>query len=171
MMRKLQSIPQPVIAQVHGAATAAGCQLVATCDLAVASEDAVFALPGVKIGLWCSTPMVSVSRNLPRKKVLEMLLTGEPIAAEEALRYGLVNKVVPRDRLDEETRVLADRIKRGSVNVIGMGKRAFYRQLEMPEELAYEFSLQVACVNAAMSDAEEGICAFLEKRAPRWPGS
>ncbi|MER3467115.1 MAG: enoyl-CoA hydratase [Thermoflexus sp.] len=170
LMETIQSIPQPVIAQVHGMATAAGCQLVATCDLAVASEDARFATPGVKIGLFCSTPMVAVSRNLPRKKVMEMLLTGEPISAQEALRYGLVNRVVPREALEAETRALAEKIAAASPFVVGLGKQAFYRQLEMPQPQAYAYAREVMSFNALAADAQEGICAFLEKRPPRWRG-
>ncbi len=169
LMEALQSIPQPVIAQVHGMATAAGCQLVATCDLAVASEDARFATPGVKIGLFCSTPMVAVSRNLPRKKVMEMLLTGEPISAHEALLYGLVNRVVPREALEAETRALAEKIAAASPFVVGLGKQAFYRQLELPQPQAYAYAREVMALNAMTADAQEGICAFLEKRPPRWP--
>ncbi len=170
MMNTIQRIPQPVIAQVHGMATAAGCQLVATCDLAVASTEARFATPGVRIGLFCSTPMVAVSRNLPRKKVLEMLLTGEPISAEEALRYGLVNRVVPPDRLEEETRELAERIARASPPVVGLGKQAFYRQLDLPQDQAYAYAQEVMSLNALHPDASEGICAFLDKRSPTWRG-
>ncbi len=170
MMNTLQQIPQPVIAQVHGVATAAGCQLVATCDLAVASTEARFATPGVRIGLFCSTPMVAVSRNLPRKKVLEMLLTGEPISAEEALQYGLVNRVVAPDRLEEETRQLAGRIASASAPVLGMGKQAFYRQLDLPQDLAYAYAQEVMSLNALHPDAHEGICAFLDKRPPAWRG-
>ncbi|MCS6963117.1 enoyl-CoA hydratase [Thermoflexus sp.] len=171
MMNTIQSIPQPVIAQVHGLATAAGCQLVATCDLAVASEDARFATPGVKIGLFCSTPMVAVSRNLPRKKMMEMLLTGEPISAQEALMYGLVNRVVPREALEAETRALAEKIAAASPFVVGLGKQAFYRQLEMPQSQAYAYAQEVMALNAMAADAQEGICAFLEKRPPRWPSA
>ncbi len=171
MMEAIQSIPQPVIAQVHGIATAAGCQLVATCDLAVAAEEARFATPGVRIGLFCSTPMVAVSRNLPRKKVMEMLLTGEPISAQEALHYGLVNKVVPGERLEEETRALAEKIAASSPFVVGLGKQAFYRQLEMPQHQAYRYAQEVMSLNALAADAQEGMCAFLDKRPPRWQGS
>jgi enoyl-CoA hydratase/carnithine racemase len=170
MMDTIQNIPQPVIAQVHGIATAAGCQLVATCDLAVAAEDARFATPGVRIGLFCSTPMVAVSRNLPRKKTLEMLLTGEPISAQEALQYGLVNRVVPAERLAEETRALAERIVAASPFVIGIGKQAFYRQMEMPQHQAYAYAQEVMSLNALAADAQEGMCAFLEKRQPHWQG-
>lgn len=169
LMDTIQSIPQPVIAQVHGMATAAGCQLVATCDLAVASEDARFATPGVKIGLFCSTPMVAVSRNLPRKKMMEMLLTGEPISAQEALHYGLVNRVVPREALEAETHALAEKIAAASPFVVGLGKQAFYRQLDLPQPQAYAYAQAVMTMNAMAADAQEGICAFLEKRPPRWP--
>ncbi len=170
MMDTIQSIPQPVIAQVHAIATAAGCQLVATCDLAVAAEEARFATPGVRIGLFCSTPMVAVSRNLPRKKMMEMLLTGEPISAQEALHYGLVNKVVPGERLEEETRALAEKIAASSPFVIGLGKQAFYRQLEMPQHQAYLYAQEVMSLNALAADAQEGMCAFLDKRPANWQG-
>ncbi len=170
LMDTIQGIPQPVIAQVHGVATAAGCQLVASCDLAVAAENARFATPGVKIGLFCSTPMVAVSRNLPRKKVMEMLLTGEPISAQEALLYGLVNRVVPAEALEAETRALAEKIAASSPFVIGLGKQAFYRQLDMPQPQAYAYAREVMSLNALAADAQEGICAFLEKRPPRWQG-
>ncbi len=170
MMNTVQQIPQPVIAQVHGMATAAGCQLVATCDLAVASTEARFATPGVRIGLFCSTPMVAVSRNLPRKKAMEMLLTGEPLSAEEALRYGLVNRVVPPDRLEEETRQLALRVASASPPVVGMGKQAFYRQLDLSQDQAYAYAQEVMSLNALHPDAHEGICAFLDKRTPTWRG-
>jgi enoyl-CoA hydratase/carnithine racemase len=169
LMQTIQEIPQPVIAQVHGMATAAGCQLVATCDLAVAAEDARFATPGVRIGLFCSTPMVALSRNVPRKKAMEMLLTGEPISAQEALLVGLVNKVVPGERLEEETMALARRIARASPLVVGIGKQAFYRQLDMPQPQAYDYTQEVMTLNALAQDAQEGMCAFLEKREPRWP--
>jgi len=170
LMDTIQGIPQPVIAQVHGIATAAGCQLVASCDLAVAAENARFATPGVKIGLFCSTPMVAVSRNLPRKKVMEMLLTGEPISAQEALLYGLVNRVVPADTLEAETRALAEKIAASSPFVVGLGKQAFYRQLDMPQPQAYAYAREVMSLNALAADAQEGMCAFLEKRPPRWQG-
>jgi enoyl-CoA hydratase/carnithine racemase len=170
LMETIQAIPQPVIAQVHGVATAAGCQLAATCDLVVASEDARFATPGVKIGLFCSTPMVAVSRAIGQKKAMEMLLTGEFISAEEALAEGLVNKVVPTENLEAETRALADKIAEASPLVVGVGKRAFYRQLEMPIEQAYAYTKEVMSFNATFADAQEGICAFLEKRKPEWKG-
>ena len=170
MMDAIQTIPQPVIAQVRGIATAAGCQLVASCDLAVAAETARFATPGVKIGLFCSTPMVATSRNLGRKKALEMLLTGEPISAQEALQRGLVNKVVPLEDLEAETRALAEKIVDASPFVVGLGKQAFYRQLEMPQPQAYAYAKEVMSLNALAADAQEGMCAFLEKRPPRWKG-
>jgi enoyl-CoA hydratase/carnithine racemase len=170
LMETIQSIPQPVIAQVHGIATAAGCQLAATCDLVVASEDARFACPGVKIGLFCSTPMVALSRAVGQKKAMEMLLTGEFVSAEEALAEGLVNKVVPAEELDAETRKLAEKIAEASPLVVGVGKGAFYRQLEMPTEQAYAYTKEVMSFNATFADAQEGICAFLEKRKPEWKG-
>jgi enoyl-CoA hydratase/carnithine racemase len=170
LMETIQRIPQPVIAQIHGIATAAGCQLVATCDLAVAAETAKFATPGVKIGLFCSTPMVAVSRAIGRKKALELLLTGEPISAAEALQHGLVNRVVPADSLEAETRALAEKIAAASPFVVGLGKQAFYRQLDMPQSLAYDYAKEVMSLNALAADAQEGMCAFLEKRKPEWQG-
>ena len=170
MMDTIQNISQPVIAEVQGIATAAGCQLVATCDLAVAAENAQFATPGVNIGLFCSTPMVAASRNMHRKKMLEMLLTGDPISAQEALSYGLINRVVPAEILPEETMALAERIATSSSLTIGIGKQAFYRQLEMPQSQAYAYAKEVMSLNALASDAQEGMCAFLEKRQPTWDG-
>ena len=170
LMETIQAIPQPVIAQVHGVATAAGCQLAATCDLVVASEDARFATPGVKIGLFCSTPMVALSRAIGQKKAMEMLLTGEFISAEEALAEGLVNKVVPVGELEAETHALAEKIAEASPLVVGVGKGAFYRQLQMPTEQAYSYTKEVMSFNATFADAQEGICAFLEKRKPEWKG-
>jgi enoyl-CoA hydratase/carnithine racemase len=168
LMETIQFIPQPVIAQVHGMATAAGCQLVATCDLAVAAETARFATPGVKIGLFCSTPMVALSRAVGRKKALEMLLTGEPITAQEAQAAGLVNKVVPAADLEAATHALAASITASSSYVVGIGKRAFYHQLEMSQPLAYAYAREVMSLNATAADAQEGMGAFLEKRQPRW---
>jgi enoyl-CoA hydratase/carnithine racemase len=168
LMEKIRSMPQPVIAAVHGPATAAGCQLVATCDLAVAADIAWFATPGVKIGLFCSTPMVAVSRAIPEKKMMEMLLTGEPMKAADALAAGLVNRVVPRDQVDAAARELSDKIAAMSPAVVAVGKQAFYRQREMPEHEAYAYTKEVMSVNAGMPEAHEGITAFLEKRAPRW---
>src|ERR671920_764794 len=165
-----QEIPQPVIAEVHGVATAAGCQLAATCDLVVASEEARFATPGVRIGLFCSTPMVALSRAVGQKKSMEMLLTGEFVSAEEALAEGLVNKVVPAEELDAEARKLAEKIAEASPLVVGVGKQAFYRQLEMSTEQAYAYTREVMSFNATFADAQEGMCAFLEKRTPKWKG-
>jgi len=170
LMETIQAIPQPVVAQVHGVATAAGCQLAATCDLIVASEDARFATPGVKIGLFCSTPMVALSRAIGQKKAMEMLLTGEFISAEEALAEGLVNNVVPAEDLEAETRALAEKIAEASPLVVGVGKEAFYRQLEMPTEQAYGYTKEIMSFNATFADAQEGICAFLDKRKPEWKG-
>lgn len=170
LMQTVREIPQPVIAQVHGVATAAGCQLAATCDLVVASEDARFATPGVRIGLFCSTPMVALSRAVGQKKAMEMLLTGEFISAAEAKSEGLVNRVVPAEELETETRSLAGKISEASPFVVGLGKGAFYKQREMPTEGAYAYTKEVMSFNAASADAREGICAFLEKRSPQWPG-
>jgi enoyl-CoA hydratase/carnithine racemase len=168
LMETVQAIPQPVIAKVHGFATAAGCQLAATCDLVVASEEARFATPGVRIGLFCSTPMVALSRAIGQKKAMEMLLTGDFISAEEALAHGLVNKVVPAEEFEAETQKLADKIAEASPLVVGVGKQAFYRQIEMPVEQAYAYTKEVMSFNASFADAQEGICAFLEKRKPEW---
>ena len=168
LMECIQTIPQPVIAQVQGVATAAGCQLVATCDLAVAAEDARFATPGVKIGLFCSTPMVALSRVVGRKKALEMLLTGDFISAEEARAEGLVNQVVPASELQAATQALAEKIATASPLIVGIGKQAFYRQLELPQHEAYATAKDVMVHNAGLADAQEGIGAFLEKRKPQW---
>ncbi|HET7272660.1 MAG TPA: enoyl-CoA hydratase [Rubrobacter sp.] len=170
LMETIQEIPQPVIAQVHATATAAGCQLAATCDLVVASEEARFATPGVKIGLFCSTPMVALSRAVGQKKSMEMLLTGDFISAEEALAEGLANRVVAPEDLESETRALAEKIVEASPLVVGVGKQAFYRQLEMPVEQAYAYTREVMSFNATFADAQEGMCAFLEKRKPEWKG-
>jgi enoyl-CoA hydratase/carnithine racemase len=170
LMETIQAIPQPVIARVHGVATAAGCQLAATCDLVVASEEARFATPGVKIGLFCSTPMVALSRAVGQKKAMEMLLTGDFISAEEALAEGLANKVVAAEDLDSETQRLAEKIAEASPLVVGVGKQAFYRQIEMPVEQAYAYTKEIMSFNASFADAQEGICAFLEKRKPEWKG-
>ena len=170
LMETIQAIPQPVIARVHGVATAAGCQLAATCNLVVAAEEARFATPGVKIGLFCSTPMVALSRAVGQKKAMEMLLTGDFISAEEALAEGLVNKVVPSEELEAETEKLAGKIAEASPLVVGVGKQAFYRQIEMPVEQAYAYTKEVMSFNASFADAQEGICAFLEKRKPEWKG-
>ena len=170
LMETIQAIPQPVIARVHGVATAAGCQLAATCDLVVASEEARFATPGVKIGLFCSTPMVALSRAVGQKKAMEMLLTGDFISAEEALAEGLANKVVAAEDLDSETQRLAEKIAEASPLVVGVGKQAFYRQIEMPVGQAYAYTKEIMSFNASFADAQEGICAFLEKRKPEWKG-
>ncbi len=169
MMLRLHDIPQPVIAKVHGVATVAGCQLVAACDLAVAATTATFATPGVRIGLFCSTPMVPLTRVIGRKRALQMLLTGEPIAAATALDWGLVNQVVPPDELDTAVDTLVEQILRFSPRVIGLGKRAFYDQIERTEPDAYEHVKPVMAANVADRDAQEGIAAFLEKRQPIWP--
>jgi enoyl-CoA hydratase/carnithine racemase len=170
LMETIQAIPQPVIAKVHGVATAAGCQLAATCDLVVAAEEARFATPGVKIGLFCSTPMVALSRAVGQKKAMEMLLTGDFITAEEALAEGLVNRVVPAEELDAETQRLAGKIAEASPLVVGIGKGAFYRQVEMPVEQAYAYTKEIMSFNASFADAQEGMRAFLEKRKPEWKG-
>jgi len=168
LMTRVHELPQPVIAKVGGVATAAGCQLVAACDLAVASDTARFATPGVNIGLFCSTPMVPVTRTIGRKRALEMLLTGEMIDAHTALEWGLVNRVVAADRLDDEVDLLAKRIAAASPYVVALGKRAFYAQDQIPEADAYEVTRPVMVQNAQADDAHEGMRAFLEKRAPEW---
>jgi enoyl-CoA hydratase/carnithine racemase len=170
LMRTVQAIPQPVIARVHGIATAAGCQLVATCDLAVAAESARFATPGVKIGLFCSTPMVALTRAIGRKRAMEMLLSGVPIDASTAAEWGLVNRVVPDAKLVEETRALAMQIAQASPLTVGIGKQAFYAQIDLDQGKAYDYTKEVMSLNAMASDAQEGICAFLEKRPPVWSG-
>ena len=167
-MQKIISIPQPVIAEVPGIAAAAGCQLVATCDLAIASEKAEFMTPGVNIGLFCSTPMVAVSRNVSRKKMMEMLLMGEKMSAIEAEKYGLVNKIVPEKTLSEKTIEIANIIAKKPKSTIKIGKEAFYKQLEMPLNEAYEYTSQVMALNMLEKDAKEGIEAFLEKKNPIW---
>jgi enoyl-CoA hydratase/carnithine racemase len=168
MMTRVHELPQPVIARVHGVATAAGCQLVAACDLAVAADDARFATPGVNIGLFCSTPMVPVQRAVGRKRALEMLFTGDMIDAATALDWGLVNRVVPAAQLDDEVMALAERIARSSAYVLALGKRAFYAQDALAEPAAYELACQVMVGNALADDAHEGMRAFLEKRAAVW---
>jgi enoyl-CoA hydratase/carnithine racemase len=171
MMEQVHRLPQPVIAKVHATATAAGCQLVAACDLAVAAEGARFATPGVKIGLFCSTPMVPLSRAIGRKRALDMLLTGRPIDAATALDWGLVNRVVPEDALDAEVDSLVEAIARSSPLTVGLGKEAFYAQVELDEHRAYDLTKAVMAMNARADDAQEGMCAFLEKRAPEWRGT
>ena len=170
LMQTIHELPQPVIAKVHAVATAAGCQLVAACDLAVAADGARFATPGVKIGLFCSTPMVPVSRAVGRKRAMQMLLTGEPIDAATALDWGLVNQVVPADQLEEAVDQLVDAIARSSSSTVALGKQAFYDQVDRAEPDAYEHTKAVMTENALAADAQEGMTAFLEKRAPRWTG-
>lgn len=170
MMMSIQRIPQPVIAKVSGPATAAGCQLVASCDLAVAAEDAWFATPGVRIGLFCSTPMVPVSRAVGRKRAMEMLLTGEPISAETAAAWGLINRVVPGPELDKEVQLLAEKILEFSADTVGRGKLAFYSQVDREIVDAYRSVEPVMAANAASADAQEGMDAFLSKRSPEWTG-
>ncbi|PDW01491.1 enoyl-CoA hydratase [Candidatus Viridilinea mediisalina] len=168
LMETIQAIPHPVIAQVHGMATAAGCQLAATCDIVLAAEDARFATPGVRIGLFCSTPMVALSRAVPPKKAIEMLLTGDPITADEARAFGLVTRVVPADQLEDATLTIGTKIAGASAAVVGLGKQAFYRQINMPQHQAYAYTKEVMSFNATFADAQEGISAFLEKRVPQW---
>jgi len=168
LMHKIQSIPQPVIAQVQGIATAAGCQLVATCDMAIASEEASFATPGVRIGLFCTTPMVAVSRSIGRKRAMEMLLTGTPIDARTAVDWGLINRMVPAALLTEETYKLALRCAEASSLTVGLGKQAFYTQVDLDQPKAYAYAKEVMTMNSLAADAQEGISAFLEKRAPCW---
>ena len=170
LMTRIQSIPQPVIAQVQGVATAAGCQLVASCDLAVASEQATFATPGVRIGLFCSTPMVALSRSVGRKRAMEMLLTGKLVDAATAAEWGLVNHVVPATELETETRRLACQIAEASSFTVGLGKQAYYAQIDLDQPKAYAYTKEVMAVNALAEDAQEGISAFLEKRAACWTG-
>jgi enoyl-CoA hydratase/carnithine racemase len=170
MMEAIHDVPQPVIARVHGIATAAGCQLVATCDLAVASEDARFGTTGVKTGLFCSTPGVAVARSVGRKQALELLLTGELIDARTALDWGLVNRVVPEAALDATVSEFVELIARLSPVAIAMGKKAFYEQVEVPEREAYNLTREVMAANAETEDAQEGMLAFVEKRSARWTG-
>jgi enoyl-CoA hydratase/carnithine racemase len=170
MMETIHRVPQPVVAKVHGIATAAGCQLVAACDLAIAAEGTRFATPGVKIGLFCSTPMVPVSRAVGRKRALELLLTGEPIDAETAQVWGLVNHVVPGDELDATVAALVTKVARSSAQTVRIGKQAFYEQIDLDERGAYELTRHVMATNAQTGDAQEGIGAFLEKRDPTWSG-
>ena len=170
MMTAIHELPQPVIARVHGMATAAGCQLVAACDLVVASSEARFATPGVKIGLFCTTPMVEVTRSVGRKRALEMLLTGTAIDAETAAEWGLVNRVVAPDELEAATDELARQIASASSLTVGLGKRAFYRQIDLGLDAAYDICQEVMSENAAAGDAQEGMSSFLEKRQPIWRG-
>jgi enoyl-CoA hydratase/carnithine racemase len=170
LMTKIQSIPQPVIAEVQGIATAAGCQLVATCDLVVAAEEASFATPGVKIGIFCTTPMVALSRAVGSKRALQMLLTGDPIDARTAAEWGLVNSVVPAGELKNETRKFAARIAQASPVTVAIGKQAFYSQVDLDQPKAYAYAKEVMAMNAMAADAQEGISAFLGKRAASWTG-
>ena len=168
MMQGIVKCPKPVIARVHGIATAAGCQLVASCDLAVATDTAKFATPGVNLGLFCSTPMVALSRNLSRKHAMEMLLIGEMQSADRAEEIGLINKAVPEDELDAEVKRYAEKISAKSSYAIAVGKEAFYEQLENKLSDAYDYASEVMVKNMLAEDAEEGIGAFLGKRAPKW---
>ena len=168
MMQSIVQLPKPVIAAVQGVATAAGCQLVASCDLAIASEHATFATPGVDIGLFCSTPMVALSRNVPRKQAMEMLLTGEPVSAIRAREMGLVNRVVAAGSERDAAVALGQQVARKSAHTVKIGKAAFYRQAEMSLAEAYRFASEVMTENMMARDAEEGICAFVEKRTPTW---
>ncbi|MEA2977456.1 MAG: hypothetical protein QOF19_2976 [Alphaproteobacteria bacterium] len=170
VMQRIVRLPQPVIAAVQGTATAAGCQLVASCDLAIASSAAKFATPGVNIGLFCSTPMVALSRNVSRKHAMEMLLTGDMISAEEAARIGLINRVVTPGSERDEALKLARQIAGKSASTVKIGKEAFYRQAEMSLADAYQYAAEVMVENMMARDAEEGISAFIEKRAPKWEG-
>jgi enoyl-CoA hydratase/carnithine racemase len=170
VMLGLRRLPQPVIARVQGTATAAGCQLVAACDLAVAAEDATFATPGVKIGLFCTTPMVPLVRAVPAKAALEMLLTGRPIPARRALELGLINRVVPAAELDAAVQDLVAAILASSPLTVRLGKRAFYEQLSLDEAAAYDQAVGVMTANAVCHDAQEGMQAFLQKRRPAWKG-
>lgn len=168
LMQRIQSLPQPVIAQVHGVATAAGCQLVASCDMAVAAHGTRFGVNGVNIGLFCSTPMVALSRNVPRKNAFEMLTTGRFISAEEAERIGLINRAVPEEDLQAETAALAETVADKLSSVVRIGKAAFYEQLQMPVDAAYDYAGAVMTQNMMMRDTAEGIAAFLGRRKPDW---
>jgi enoyl-CoA hydratase/carnithine racemase len=170
LMMKIQSIPQPVIAEVQGVATAAGCQLVASCDLGIASQEASFATPGVRIGLFCTTPMVALSRCVGRKRALHMLLTGEAIDAATAADWGLINGAVPAAELKIETRKLAARIAEASPLTVSIGKQAYYTQIDLDQPKAYAYTKEVMSMNAMAGDAQEGISAFLEKRSACWSG-
>ncbi len=168
VMEAIRLLPKPVIAQVQGLATAAGCQLVATCDIAVAADTAAFATPGVQIGLFCTTPGVAVARSVMPKKAMEMLLTGRPISAQEALDFGLVSRIVPAEELEGRVMELAKQIASTSAHTLALGKAAFYQQIEMDRPSAYQFASKVMVDNLQTDDAKEGISAFLEKRSPVW---
>ena len=168
LMQLIIKMPQPVIAEINGIATAAGCQLVASCDLALASSESQFATPGVNIGLFCSTPMVALSRNIPRKKVFEMLTTGEFINSKTAFSLGLINKVTSTSELEEETLKLAKKIESKLSSAVKIGKKAFYKQIVMPLDQAYQYTGDVMVENMLHRDTEEGVAAFIEKRDPEW---
>jgi enoyl-CoA hydratase/carnithine racemase len=168
MMQTIHQLPQPVIAQVHGIATAAGCQLVAACDLAIAEKNALFATPGVKIGLFCSTPMVPLCRVIGRRRALEMLLTGRFVSALEAEKYGLINKVVEKDNLNKETENWARSMSKYNLSTLEIGKKAFYNQIYQDESSAYNYAKEVISINCLDENAQEGMNAFLEKRKPKW---
>ena len=168
VMEGIRLLPKPVIAQVQGLATAAGCQLVATCDIAVAADTAAFATPGVQIGLFCTTPGVAVARSVMPKKAMEMLLTGKPISAQEALDFGLISRIVPAEELEDQVMALARQIASASADTLALGKAAFYQQIEMDRPSAYQFASKVMVDNLQTDDAKEGITAFLEKRPPVW---
>jgi enoyl-CoA hydratase/carnithine racemase len=168
LMTVIQEVPQPVIARVHALATAAGCQLVASCDLAIAAGTAGFALPGGKGGLFCTTPLVAVARNLSRKRAMEMALTGDPIDADTAADWGLINRAVPAEQLDSAVDDLIRRATRGSAFAKSVGKSAYYAQVDLDQPKAYAFAIEVMAANAATHDGQEGIASFLEKRPPKW---
>ncbi|MDQ6929654.1 MAG: enoyl-CoA hydratase [Candidatus Eremiobacteraeota bacterium] len=168
LMETVQKIPQPVIAEVSGIATAAGCQLVATCDLAVASDDSKFATPGVRIGLFCTTPMVALTRSIGRKRAMQMLLTGDFIDAATAVDWGLINEAVRADRLQERSTALANKIAQASKFVVGLGKAAFYAQIDLEQAQAYAYAKEIMSMNALAQDAQEGMSAFIERRSPQW---
>ncbi len=168
MMESIQAVPQPVVARVHALATGAGCQLVATADLAVAAEEASFCTPGGRGGLFCTTPLVAVGRSVGRKRALEMAMTGDPIDARTAESWGLVNKVVPMAELDDATSELLRRVTRGSPASMGIGKRAFYAQIGLEQSAAYDYAAEVMAAASLIDDAQEGIAAFIEKRPPSW---
>ena len=170
LMQKIQSIPQPVIAEVQGIATAAGCQLVATCDLAIAAEESRFATPGVRIGLFCTTPMIALTRVIGRKRAMQMLLTGDFVDAPTAADWGLVNKAVPAADLQSATRAMAQKVAEASSLVVAIGKQAFYTQIDLDQPKAYAYAKEVMSMNALAADAQEGISSFLGKRAPCWSG-
>jgi enoyl-CoA hydratase/carnithine racemase len=168
LMNLMQQVPQPVVARVHGLATAAGCQLVAAADLAVASDDAAFAAPGGKGGWFCHTPMVAIARNIGRKRAAEMALSGDTIDAQTALQWGLVNRVVPASQLDSATADLLERVTRGSAESKGVGKQALYAQIDLDQPKAYAYAVEVMAATSQLPDAREGMHAFLEKRKPVW---